>query len=264
MAEPALASPPRRRPSLLVPILGLLALAMIGGWAWREQASTMPTHSISSDQAELQSRRVEVVLDDVQATWARLVWAEDLGRYALADHFFFVRATPSACAGRDGATGPFYCPKDRMLAFDLRFFAALTDQLREIEDPGIKLLVAQQAAAALQDQLGILREVEAKSAVAGSRQRQAMDLAVALQADCLAGVWAADAQDRLGPVRPGLYSDMLQGSRRVAEAQAEWGHGAPWMRNSLGIGLLPDREAAFARGYGAGSLGACLAEDPAR
>lgn len=265
MAHPALAPAMRRRAGLILPALGLAAaLALLGGWAWQQTPVGAASRSVSTDQVELQSRRVEVVLADVQDSWVRLVRDEGLGKYEPAAHRFFVRATPSPCAGRDGVTGPFYCPADQILAFDLRFLAALTDQLREIEDKGIKLVVAQQAAAALQDQLGILDAVAAKAATAGSRQRQAMELAVALQADCLAGVWAAAAAPRLGSVRPDLYSAALQGTRRVAETQAEWGHGAPWVRNGFGLGLLPDRQAAFTAGYGTGTLTTCLALDPTR
>lgn len=265
MAQPDLAPAMRRRAGLILPLLGMLVLlAALAAWSWQQTPIDAPARSVSPDQAELQSRRTEVVLDDTQRAWSQLVAAEGLGHYSPAPHRFFVRATASPCAGRDGATGLFYCPADRTLAFDLRFLAALTDQLREIEDKGIKLIVAQQTAAALQDQLGVLGAVAAKSAVSGSRQRQAMELAVALQADCLTGVWAADASQRLGTIRPGLYSAAIQGTRRVTEAQAEWGHGAPWTKNSLGLGLLPDREAAFATGYAAGKLATCLATDPTR
>lgn len=260
MTRPAAAAPPRRPAALAWLALGLLALGALAFWGWQRQREVVPPLSLAA--AEMQTRRAEVTLGDIQATWTRLLTLD--GRvYWPVEHRFFVRATPSPCAGVHTATGPFYCDRDRVLYIDLGFFAALTPQLQAIEETGGKLIIANLAAAALQDQLGIRAAVAARWRTASGRQRAAMELALALQADCLTGVWARDSATRLGVVPVGLYERAVQGTRRIVESQASWDRAAPRVLNALGLGDKADREAAFGRGYGAGTLGACRSPDPA-
>ncbi len=228
-----------RRAGPIVAIIGLLVGLGAVGFA-AALANREPPPRVTSDAAEAASRRIDVTLADVQATWARLFSA--MGRaYRPAADRYFIEATPTPCAGAGQATGPFYCPDNRTVYFDLALFAALPAQLREIEDQATKLLIAAAAAGPALDQLG------GDGAVTGT--------------DCLAGVWARDAEGRIGPVPEGRYGLAIQATRRVAEARANWwGSGAGEPLGGLGLGTLAEREAAFRRGYASGNPTACLAD----
>mgnify|MGYP003422244262 CR=1 FL=1 len=74
--------------------------------------------------------------------------------------------------------------------------------------------------------------------------------------DCLAGVWARDAAERIGPVPTDRYGLAIQGTRRIAEARASWWAGGPAMPGGRDQGSTAEREPAFRRGYAAGVIGA--------
>lgn len=222
------------------PVLGIVALLVgLGAVGFAAAfANREPPSKVTSDAADAQSRRIDVTLADIQATWGRLF--SGMGRgYRIAGHRYFVEATPAPCAGAGQATGPFYCPDNRALYFDLALFAAMPAQMREIEDQATKLVIAAVAAGPALDQLG------GSGSVAGT--------------DCLAGVWARDAARRIGPVPEGRYGLAILGTRRVAEARASWWGGGPEALGGLGLGTIAEREAAFQRGYAAGDPKVCLA-----
>lgn len=227
---------PRRMAPVLGIVAALVGLAVIA--AVVALSNREPPPKLTSDAAAAQSRRIDITLADVQRTWGRLF--SEAGRaYRPVEPRYFVGATPAPCLAAGAATGPFYCPDNRTLYFDLALFAALPAQLREIEDQATKLIIASVAAAPALDQLGA-----------------ASDPA---RADCLAGVWAREAADRIGPVPPGRYGLALQGTRRIAEARAGWWGDGPAAPGGLELGSTAEREAAFRRGYADGGIVACLA-----
>lgn len=239
----------------------VLILAVLALWIWNETRAEAPAPP-SLAQGEQQTRRVEVTLADVEASWGRIL--RDAGRaaYIPVTARFFVSRAPNPCAAGRETTGPFYCADDQTLRFDLGFLTALTPQLAAIEDMGGKLIIAQIAAAPLQDQLGILAEVKARGREATPAERLAMTEALALQADCLTGLWAREAASRIGPVPAGRYALSLQGARSVIAAQMPW-RAAPLTAHLFGPGTPVERETAFQMGYVTGALETCLAMDPA-
>lgn len=215
---------------------------------------------MSGETATGIARRLSVVHADTQAVWRHLFRVR-LGRpYEAPEFVMFSRNTPTPCADAYGATGPFYCAANRFTAFDLVFFDTLARAGAENADLGLALVVAQIAGSHVQQELAILRDVEQRTVVLGAAERRALELSVALQADCLAGVWARKAEGRIGPVQAGRYGAVMGVVRRVAQELQQRGHTAPTSYNAYHLGGIAEREAAFAAGYRAGELRDCLSE----
>jgi uncharacterized protein len=206
------------------------------------------------------ARKLSVVHADTQAVWRHLFRAR-LGRDYVAPEFvMFSRNTPTPCADAHGASGPFYCAANRFTAFDLVFFDTLAQRAAEEADIGLALVVAQIAGSHVQQELAILRDVEQRRVGLGAAARRETELAVALQADCLAGVWARRAEARIGPVEAGRYGAVMSAVRAVAQEVQQRGHTAPTSYNAYHLGGIAERETAFVAGYRAGELRDCLSE----
>lgn len=252
---------PRSARARLVFGPAILFFAALVFWGWQVTRPGIPIPApLAAAMSATHARRIDITLADVEAGFTRLMAENHLASYVPVPHRFFVGSTPSRCLGAELVTGAFYCRSE--LAFDLGFFAALTPQLRETEDIASKLLIATIAAAALQDQLGILDAV-ADLPEHNAHDREVARLALALQAACLAGLWAAETGPRLGPLPPGLYAAAIQGARRVAVARQGAGTGGPATLDNLDIGTRFERETAFRRGQETGLLSECLLIDPA-
>ena len=84
-----------------------------------------------------------------------------------------------------------------------------------------------------------------------------MQTRLALQADCLTGVWAAAAAPRIGPVPAGLYAPMVWSSRNLVADLAREGVRVQPQFDPLAAGPEEERNTAFAAGYATGRLAAC-------
>ena len=231
---------------------GVVALALMAVVALQFGAPLGVTpRPVTDDEAASSARGVMAVFDNVQE-----LWRDSFGPgYKAPNVTFTTGVSVSPCAGGVAATGPFYCPERLEAVFDLTFFGALNARLRRNGDLGTALVVAMVSAASVQDQLGLLREARADQS---PEEAKAADTALAAQADCLAGVWAAHAQDRLGPVPEGFYDQLIGIARNVMQDHASLAPDMPARLDPFQAAPRKTREADFERGYKASDPAACL------
>jgi len=119
-------------------------------------------------------------------------WSDEFSRrgarYQISQTVLFSQATDSACGTATTDVGPFYCPEDRLVYLDLTFF----DELRQrVGAQGGSFaegyVVAHEYGHHIQDLAGLLGSSQ------GGRGQNSDSVRTELQADCFAGVWAANA-----------------------------------------------------------------------
>jgi predicted metalloprotease len=163
--------------------------------------------------------------------------------------------TYSGCGTAESQTGPFYCPADQKVYIDLSFW----DELRRIggstADFAQAYVIAHELGHHVQDVLGIERKVRQLSSTDRS-QANPLSVALELQADCLAGVWANDAARRgivhEDDIEQGLSAaaavgdDHLQKMSRGTVSPETFTHGSSAQRTSW-----------FKRGFEDGTVDKC-------
>lgn len=129
---------------------------------------------------------------------AQELWQEELGReYQPADLVLFRGQTQTdGCGGASSAVGPFYCPADMTVRIDLSFFDELGARFEAPGDFAQAYVIAHEMGHHVQNVLGTSDRVRQEQQ---SRPNEANELSVRmeLQADCLAGVWAASVYESL-------------------------------------------------------------------
>ena len=162
---------------------------------------------------------VSFVLDDVQATWAKILprYGE---RYRDAKLVLFRDAVQSGCGIAQSAMGPFYCPMDQKVYVDLGFFEELRRRFGAPGDFAQAYVLAHELGHHVQHQLGTDARVR-EAQEAGSRNANALSVRLELQADCYAGVWGHDTDQRRlleqGDVEEGLRAAAAVGDDRIQE-----------------------------------------------
>jgi phosphate transport system protein len=157
---------------------------------------------------------VAFVHDDVQDSWARS-FAEGGRRYEETKVVLFTDATSSGCGSASSATGPFYCPADRLVYIDLSFFRELESRFGAPGDFAQAYVVAHEIGHHVQTLLGITRQ----KAIADQQDpagENARSVRFELQADCFAGVWAHSAY-RQGAVSLADIQDALDAAAREVQ-----------------------------------------------
>ena len=171
----------------------------------------------STPQEEERIQFVSFVLDDVQKTWAELL--PKLGdQYQEARLAVFRDGVSTACGDAPAAVGPFYCPADQRVYLDLSFFDELARRFGAPGDFAQAYVIAHELGHHVQHVIGVEQRVRQMQ---GSRPDAANQLSVALelQADCFAGVWAnSTSQRRLlesGDVEEALGAASAVGDDRI-------------------------------------------------
>jgi predicted metalloprotease len=229
-----------------IPLGGLLALGSRFGWkgiliallvagaigygglctggepADRASVATSPSTPTADDQLV---KFVGFVLDDVQQTWA-----SEMPRYQRAHLVLFRDSIDSACGSASAAVGPFYCPLDRKVYIDLSFYELLRRRFGAPGDFAQAYVIAHEVGHHVQNLHGLLGRGEVSS------------IATELQADCLAGAWARDAQRRnlleVGDVDEALNAaaqigdDTIQRKTQGRVQPETWTHGSAAQRSS--------------------------------
>ncbi|MGB8022400.1 MAG: neutral zinc metallopeptidase [Candidatus Nanopelagicales bacterium] len=126
------------------------------------------------------------------------VWTQELAQrgqaYQSPRLTFFSNSVSTACGPATTAVGPFYCPGDQRIYFDLAFARQL-GRLGVKGDYANVYIMAHEFGHHLQNILGIesrVRQLQAQD----RRNANSYGVAMELQADCLAGVWGRLANDR--------------------------------------------------------------------
>src|SRR6185312_5478165 len=137
-------------------------------------------------------RFVGQVLAETEDTWRGVF--RQLGRSYEDPHLvLYSGATQSACGFAQAAVGPFYCPGDHKVYLDLAFFRDMQRKLGAPGDFARAYVIAHEVGHHVQTLLGITARVDASRRNADRATSNALSVRLELQADCLAGVWAHQA-----------------------------------------------------------------------
>ncbi len=206
-----------------------------------------------SPQEDRSAQLASFVLGDAQDTWTRILARENI-RYPRAKLVLFRDYTQSGCGAAQSATGPFYCPADQKVYLDLGFW----DQLKQYGASGEfaqAYVIAHEIGHHVQNVLGIESKVRAMQQQ-NPQARNQLSVAMELQADCFAGVWARSTAERQileqGDVPAALQAAAAVGDDRMQKMAR--GYVTP---DSFTHGSSQQRVGWFNRGLNSGQVSAC-------
>ncbi len=162
---------------------------------------------------------VAVVLAETEDVWHEAFRAMERS-YQPPKLVLFTSAVESACGIAGSATGPFYCPSDQKVYLDLGFFEELHNQFGASGDFAQAYVIAHEVGHHVQTLLGISQEVREHQSRVSSSERNTLSVMMELQADCLAGVWAHQAEKsrhilETGDIEEGLNAASAIGDDRI-------------------------------------------------
>lgn len=175
-------------------------------------AGDVPPASESPAEAK-NVQLVKFVFDTAQATWSKVL-SQAGAPWRDAKLVLFRNATQTGCGVGQTAMGPFYCPVDQKIYIDLAFYDELRTRFGAPGDFAEAYVITHELGHHVQHLLGTDVKVR-RAQQQNPDQANALSVALELQADCYAGVWAANAKDSQGSI---LEAGDMEEGMRAAEA----------------------------------------------
>jgi uncharacterized protein len=227
-------------------LLGMLGGGGMGGTPQVQQASPVNTDPTQLSPVQRMSLKV---LGSTERRWTDIFAQQGLGQYRPTTLIFYDRNGMSGCGAAQAAMGPFYCPADERIYLDTSFFDEMSTRFGAAGDFVAGYIIAHEVGHHIQHITGIADQVRREQQRASEAQGNALQVRMELQADCLAGVWAANDQNLLeaGDVEEGLRAaaaigdDMLQRNAGQRVQPESFTHGtseqrATWLKRGLQSG----------------------------
>lgn len=239
----------------------ILVLALLFGADPRQLLEQMPSEepgpatssSRSTNPEEEELRQFSsAVLADTEDVWNEIF----RGQYREPTLVLFTDQVRSACGVAGAAVGPFYCPGDQKVYLDLSFFQELRSRFRAPGDFAQAYVIAHEVGHHVQNLLGTMEKVNAAQQRLREGEANKVSVALELQADCLAGVWARHAQNR-NILDPGDVEEALQAASAVGDDRLQRESQGYVVPDSFTHGTSEQRIHWFRRGLETGDIRQC-------
>lgn len=214
---------------------------------------TVPQPGTTANKAVTQDQNrqfVGAILGNLEDGWKQILPTQSRVAFRAPKLVLFTSQVQSACGYAEAATGPFYCPGDEKLYLDFAFFDELRREFKAPGDFAQAYVIAHEFGHHIQNLTGIMDKVQR----AGSNNR--LSVALELQADCYAGVWANFAAKQ-GRLETGDAEEAIRAAAAVGDDMIQKRTQGYVIPDSFTHGSAQQRMQYFAKGMQSGSIQQC-------
>ncbi|HWG04457.1 MAG TPA: neutral zinc metallopeptidase [Beijerinckiaceae bacterium] len=236
-------------------LIGGAEMVAGGGNSYQQ---TQNTGGQAAPQNDQMTRFVRAVLAQTEDVWSEVLPAQKNIRYVAPTLVLFDGLTSSGCGQAQSAMGPFYCPLDKKVYLDMSFFRDMQQKYGGGGDFAYAYVVAHEIGHHVQDQMGLLGQVQAaQQRAAGRAQANRLSVGTELMADCLAGVWAANADRKWQILQQGDVQKAIATASAIGDDRLERAAGQAVVPDSFTHGSAADRVKWLQTGLNSGQIDSC-------
>jgi uncharacterized protein len=214
-----------------------------------DQSSVQPPTAANRSVSEDDNKKfASVVLRSTEDVWGQILPQQAGKRYSPPKLVLFTDQIQSACGGASAATGPFYCPGDQKLYLDFAFFKELQNEFKAPGDFAQAYVIAHEVGHHVQNLVGTMDRAQG----GGNR----LSVALELQADCYAGVWAFYAAKK-GQVEAGDPEEAIRAAGAVGDDMIQRRTQGYVQPETFTHGSAQQRMQNFQKGFQSGDMRQC-------
>ena len=195
------------------------------------------------------------VLGSTEDVWGSL-FTQSGERYQAPQLTIFSGSVQSACGYASAASGPFYCPRDQRVYLDTSFFDELA-RMGGAGDFAAAYVIGHEVGHHVQTLLGTSDQVRSAQQRGNETQANRLQVAMELQADCFAGVWAYHANQTARVLEPGDVEEGLAAAQAIGDDRLQRNAGRTVTPDSFTHGSSADRQRWLSTGLRSGDPSAC-------
>lgn len=189
--------------------LGTIVMVLVVMFLGGDPSAVLNNSGIMQGQAQTEQRQlteeelktyefVRMVTAETEKTWTEIFEEHGL-EYRKPKVVMFEQVTQSGCGTAQAAMGPFYCPADETIYMDMSFFNELQSKYgAKVTEFSVAYVMAHEVGHHVQNLLGTLQKSDKmrRSGRFSEAEINKNSVAVELQADFYAGVWAKRSNNR--------------------------------------------------------------------
>jgi predicted metalloprotease len=244
---------------------GMLINIVAGGGGYEQPYDEPRSAPSQQTEAQRQDRDfVAAIKGEIDDRWKEIFTADNQ-RYRPAGVVLFSGQTyhqGDACGAAQDAMGPFYCPPNQKIYLDTNFFQEVERRFRGCSGPACKFtqayIIAHEAGHHIQNLLGILPKAQQAQRAAGNKaEANRIQVRVELQADCFAGVWANQENQKRNFLDPGDVDAALQTAAAIGDDTLQRKAQGRVVPDAFTHGSAEQRKRWFMTGFTQGKVAAC-------
>jgi uncharacterized protein len=240
---------------VLVLLLGYCALTSLGGGGLLTGGGG-PSTTAPAGQSTLDANTKDLlsrVLGSTERRWSE-IFTRAGAQYKPAKMVAYTNNDQSGCGAAQAAMGPFYCPTDQTIYIDPQFFNELSQRFGAPGDFAMAYVIAHEVGHHIQNLEGTLDQAQRSQSGLSRSEGNQVQVAVELQADCYAGVWAARDQNLL---EPGDFEEGMRAAEAIGDDTLQKQMQGRVVPESFTHGTAAQRQAALRKGLETGDPAAC-------
>ena len=189
--------------------LGTIVMVLVVMFLGGDPSAVLNNSGIMQGQGQTEQRElteeelktyefVRMVTAETEETWTEIFQEHGL-EYRKPKVVMFEQVTQSGCGTAQAAMGPFYCPADETIYMDMSFFNELQSKYgANVTEFSVAYVMAHEVGHHVQNLLGTLQKSDKmrRSGRFSEAEINKNSVAVELQADFYAGVWARRSNNR--------------------------------------------------------------------
>lgn len=189
--------------------LGTIVMVLVVMFLGGDPSTVLNNSAIMQGQGQTEQRQlteeelktyefVRMVTAETEETWTEIFEEHGL-EYRKPKVVMFEQVTQSGCGTAQAAMGPFYCPADETIYMDMSFFNELQSKYgAKVTEFSVAYVMAHEVGHHVQNLLGTLQKSDKmrRSGRFSEAEINKNSVAVELQADFYAGVWARRSNNR--------------------------------------------------------------------
>ena len=241
---------------VIVLLLGYCALQSLGGSGGLLPTGGSPSADAPAGKSTLDPNMADLlsrVLGSTERRWTEL-FAKSGQRYTPTKMVAYTGGTQTACGTGQAAMGPFYCPGDQTIYIDPAFFNELSQRFGAPGDFAMAYVISHEVGHHVQNLAGTLEKAQRAQGRLGSVAGNQVQVGVELQADCYAGVWAANDKNLM---EPGDLEEGMRAAEAIGDDTLQRKTQGTVVPESFTHGSAAQRMAALRRGLENGDPAAC-------
>jgi uncharacterized protein len=226
---------------------------LVQGGGYEERPSSNGVVETRDTRSDEMARFASVVLADCEDVWNKLF--SQMGRdYKEPVMVLFSGQTGSGCGSASSASGPFYCPADQKVYLDLAFFSDLKERFGAAGDFANAYVIAHEVGHHVQNLLGTSEKVQQARQRLSETEGNKVSVALELQADFYAGLWAHYNQQMKNVLEEGDIEEALGAANAIGDDRLQKMSTGRVVPDAFTHGTSEQRVYWFRLGYTTGDI----------